>query len=85
MADTGKERFCISCGMPLRGTEDFWKGDTSKDYCVHCSREGGSMRSYEEALIGMSAFFQKTQGMAPQQAELAARDCMAKMPAWQNR
>lgn len=85
MTSDQSERFCISCGMPLRGPEDFWKGDNSKEYCVHCTREDGSMRSYDEALIGMGAFLQKTQGMAPEQAKLAAREHLAKMPAWQGR
>ena len=85
MAQTEKERFCIACGMPLRSPEDFWQGDTSKEYCVHCSREDGSMRSYEEAVIGMGHFLQKTQGMAPEQAQQAAVEWLAKMPAWQNR
>ncbi len=85
MAETRQERFCISCGMPLRGPDDFWQGDSSKDYCVHCSREDGSMRSYEEAVIGMGSFLQKTQGMAPEQAQLAAKEYLARMPAWQGR
>ncbi len=83
MAEAINERFCIACGMPLRSPADFWQGDTTKDYCIHCSREDGSMRSYEEAVVGMGFFLQKTQGMALEQAQLAAREYLAKMPAFQ--
>lgn len=85
MAETEGGRFCIACGMPLRSPEDFWRGDTSKEYCLHCSREDGSMRSYEEAVVGMGFFLQKTQGMAPEQASLAAREWLAKMPAFKHK
>ncbi len=82
MAETAQERFCIACGMPLRGPEDFWHGDTSKEYCVHCTREDGTMHSYDEKVVGMGQFLQQTQGMAPEQARLAAVEWLAKMPAY---
>ena len=78
------EKRCISCGMPMTRPEEFAAGDTSKDYCVHCARSDGSMKSYDEALIGMTGFIVQTQGLDESAAREAARALMAKMPAWKN-
>jgi hypothetical protein len=43
------------------------------------------MHSYEEKVVGMGHFLQQTQGMAPEQAKLAAIEWLAKMPAYKNR
>ena len=76
---------CIACGMPMVKAEEFAMGDMSKDYCVYCTRPDGSMQSYEEKLDGMTKFIIKTQGFAEQAAGAAAREMMAKLPAWQGR
>ncbi len=76
------KKLCISCGMPMEKSEDFASQDLSKDYCVHCARPDGSMRSYEEALVGFSAFIVKTQGLDPAAARAAAKNLLAQMPAW---
>lgn len=73
---------CISCGMPLRSAEDHPHGDTTTSYCKHCAREDGSMKSYDEVLVGMSGFLQNTQGMDAEAARGMAREMLAKMPAW---
>jgi len=75
---------CISCGMPLRRAEDYPLGDRTKDYCVHCARPDGSLKSYEEALSGMSAFIVRTQGIDEGAARRVAQGIMAKMPAWRD-
>jgi hypothetical protein len=77
------EKKCISCGMPLRKAEDYPLGDRSKEYCVHCARPDGTLKSYQEALEGMSGFLVRTQGLDAAAAREAARGLMAKMPAWQ--
>lgn len=79
------EKKCISCGMPLRQSEDYPLGDRSKEYCVHCARPDGTLKSYPQALEGMSAFLVRTQGLDAAAAREAARGLMAKMPAWQAR
>lgn len=79
------DKKCISCGMPLREAKDHPLGDTSKDYCVHCAGPDGSLKSYEEALGGMSAFIVSTQGLDPDAAREAARGMLATMPAWRDR
>ncbi len=60
-------------------------GDENKDYCVHCARLDGSMRSYEEALEGMARFMAGAQGLDDAAAREAARDMMARLPAWKDR
>ena len=76
---------CISCGMPMTKPEDFPLGDESKDYCVHCAREDGTLESYDERLVGMTGFIMQSQGLDEGAARAAARSLMAKMPAWKDR
>lgn len=76
-------KICISCGMPMREESDFPLNDTSKDYCVHCAREDGSMQSYDEKLIGTTNFIVKTQGLDSGAAAEAAKNILKKQPAWQ--
>jgi len=70
--------------MPLEKPEDYPLLDTSKDYCVHCARSDGTMKSYEEALEGMTGFMVKTQGIDETAAQDMAAILMAKMPAWRD-
>lgn len=76
---------CISCGMPMEKTEQFASGDPTKGYCVHCARPDGSMRSYEEALAGMTAFMVQSQGLDEGAAREAVLQMMARLPAWRDR
>jgi hypothetical protein len=76
---------CVSCGMPLRKAEDYPLADTSKTWCVHCARPDGALKSYDEALAGMSGFLHTTQGLDEAVARQMAAEMMAKMPAWQAR
>lgn len=78
-------KLCIACGMPMKDKADFAMGDDSKDYCVHCARQDGTMQSYEEKLRSLSAFIVKTQGLDPQVADSAARNMMAALPAWKEK
>jgi hypothetical protein len=43
------------------------------------------MKSYEEALTGMTGFLVKTQGFDQHAARKAAAGMMAEMPAWKSR
>jgi hypothetical protein len=73
---------CISCGMPMREVADYPLGDETKDYCVHCAREDGSMQAYEERAAGMAAFIVRTQGLDEAAALATAKALMARLPAW---
>jgi uncharacterized glyoxalase superfamily protein PhnB len=73
---------CLSCGMPMTRPEDFGGGNPENKYCVHCSNPDGSLKSYEEALEGMTNFMMNSRNVDRETAESAARDYMAMMPAW---
>ena len=75
-------KICIACGMPMKEKSDFALGDESKEYCKYCAREDGSMQSYEEKLDGMQGFIVRTQGLDAGAARNAAKDILAKLPAW---
>lgn len=73
---------CIACGMPMKEPAEFAMNDTSKDYCVHCAREDGTMQSFAEKLAGMTDFIVKTQGLDLAAAKEAAESMMKQLPAW---
>ncbi|MFB0559117.1 MAG: VOC family protein [Dehalococcoidales bacterium] len=73
---------CLSCGMPMTKPEDFGGGNPENIYCVHCSNPDGTLKSYDEVLKGMVNFMIMSQNMDRETAERAAREYMAKMPAW---
>ena len=75
---------CTACGMPMERAEDFAMGDSKKDYCKHCARADGSLRSYDEAVAGMTGWMVKTQGLDEGVARTMAIQTMAKLPAWKN-
>lgn len=75
-------KLCIACGMPMEKAEDFAMNDPAKDYCRYCMRPDGSMQDYEEKLDGLTGFLVKTQGLDETAARNAARQMMAKLPAW---
>jgi hypothetical protein len=76
------KKICIACGMPMNSPEDYPLGDTSKDYCIHCARPDGSMQSYDEKAESLKQFIIKTQGLDAEVAVSAAKNMMAKLPAW---
>jgi len=78
-------KICLSCGMPMTKPEDFGGGNPENLYCVHCSRPNGTLKSYEEALKGMTNFMMSTMNMDRKTAEAAAKEHMTKMPAWSSR
>lgn len=75
---------CIACGMPMTKPSDFATGDESKDYCIYCAREDGTMQSYPEKLKGTTQFLMKTQGIDETAAREAAVRLMSKLPAWKD-
>jgi len=75
---------CIACGMPMKEKSEFAMGDESKEYCVFCANEDGSMHSCEEKKASMTSFIIRTQGLAHEAAESAALSAMKKLPAWQS-
>jgi hypothetical protein len=76
---------CIACGMPMEKAADFAQGDSTRDYCVHCARTDGSMRSYDETVTGMTGFMVRTQGLDEAAARKTAIDLLSTLPAWKGR
>lgn len=71
---------CQSCSMPLT---DAKPGDM---YCGYCVDEKGRLKPYEVILEGcISGYFIPMQKMTRPQAEQAAREMLAKQPAWSGR
>jgi catechol 2,3-dioxygenase-like lactoylglutathione lyase family enzyme len=71
---------CGSCGMPLTDAKE------GQMYCEHCTDDSGHLHPYEAILEGtIQGYFMGMQGMERAQAELAAREHLAKMPAWSMR
>ncbi|AMP20606.1 hypothetical protein AZF37_04945 [endosymbiont 'TC1' of Trimyema compressum] len=52
-----KYKYCISCGMPLKEKSDYYQDKTDMNYCIHCARLDGSMKSYEEMLAWYDKIF----------------------------
>jgi hypothetical protein len=75
---------CIACGMPMNISSDFALNDENKNYCIHCARTDGNMKSFDEVKEGMTYFIIKTQGLTPEVAESAALSVMKNLPAWKN-
>jgi hypothetical protein len=76
---------CMSCGMPMTKLEDFGGGNPANIYCVYCSNPDGSLKTREEVFKGMANFMMMSQKMDRKTAERAAKERMAKMPAWSGR
>jgi len=71
---------CQSCGMPLADAAP------GRMYCGYCTDEQGRLRPYEQVFEGtVSGYFMGMQKMSRPDAEKAAREHLAKMPAWSAR
>ena len=76
---------CISCGMPMKVDEDYPGGDTTKEYCAHCARPDGSLKSWEEAIEGYTAYLEKNENIGWDEARVTAIQRLSKNPAWRDR
>jgi len=76
---------CIACGMPMEMAEDYALGDVTKTWCRYCARPDGSLRSYEEAVEGMSQWMVRTQGLDLEVARRMAVETLDRLPAWKDR
>jgi uncharacterized glyoxalase superfamily protein PhnB len=68
---------CASCGMPLKDAKE------GEMYCHYCVDDSGKLKSYDEVLEGtIQGYFMAMQKMPRDQAEKAAKELLAKQPAW---
>jgi len=79
-----EEKFCQSCGMPMRNQEDFGGGQLGNAYCVHCADAKGNLKPYDVVLENMKNFAVRSMGVSETEALKMAQEGMAKQPAWQN-
>ncbi len=73
---------CICCGMPMNKKNDFAMGDESKDYCVYCAKEDGSMKSFDEAVEGMAEYMSESEKIDKNFARKKVLEYMKSMSAW---
>jgi hypothetical protein len=79
------EKYCESCGFPLKEKKDFGGKDSDSKYCVWCCDPEGNLLSYKEVLTIWKNYLVKTTGMSEEKAIDTAKDGMSKMPAWINK
>ena len=71
---------CQSCGMPLADAQP------GQMYCGYCTDEKGTLRPYEQVFEGtVQGYFMGMQRLARGAAERAAKEHLARMPAWSGR
>jgi len=68
--------------MPMNKKNDFAMGDESKDYCVYCAKEDGSMKSFDEAVEGMAEYMSESEKIDKNFARKKVLEYMKSMPAW---
>ena len=73
---------CICCGMPMNKKNDFAMGDESKDYCVYCAKEDGSMKSFDEAVEGMAEYMSESEKIDKNFARKKVLEYMKSMQVW---
>jgi len=71
---------CQSCGMPMT------EAAPGQMYCQYCTDDQGRLKPYEAVLEGtIQGYFMGMQKMERPAAESAAKEHLAKMPAWSAR
>jgi hypothetical protein len=78
-----EEKFCESCGMPMRAQPDFGGGRLDNRYCVYCTEADGRLKPYAVVLDNMKNFAVRMLGVSETEALKIAQEGMAKQPAWQ--
>jgi hypothetical protein len=73
---------CNSCGMPFEKAEDHALGNTENEYCAYCVHPDGTLKSYDEILLGTAEFLIQSQGIDKKAAEAIARETLQNLPAW---
>lgn len=79
------EKFCESCGMPMKAVEDFGGKDENNKYCVYCTEEDGTLKAIEIKFEEMVQFVVARMNVERSVAEGITKETMSKQPAWQDR
>lgn len=81
---TKKCKSCGSCGIPLKKSEDLACGDTSGDYCHHCTDSTGKLLSFDKILKDNITYYMESQGLTETEASKIAMKYLKSLPAWKN-
>lgn len=71
--------------MPMGKPEDFGGRDMVNKYCLHCTDRDGNLKSYDEVVEGMAAFFSKINHAPTDVAKKRAIEHMSGFPAWRDK
>ncbi len=73
---------CLSCGLPTKRTQREVASEIA-DYCPSCVDQHGHLRPYSEVFERLvTRYYMAEKGMSRVDAEKAATDKLAEMPAW---
>jgi len=75
---------CIACGFPVEEAIKHHADNPGKDYCLYCSREDGSMKSYPEIVEGYAQFLMREKPIDHAAAVEEVRKGIANAPAWKD-
>ena len=75
---------CASCGWEMIEPAMHALGDVNSVYCVDCTREDGSLRTFDEVLDIIADDMVRSQGIDRAEAEKMAKEVMHRQPAWKN-
>ena len=78
----GKNKYCISCGMPLKEKSDYYKIKQIWTTVFTVLNFDGSMKSYEEMLASMIKFLNASHGLEEEQAKTVAVEMLKKQSAF---
>jgi hypothetical protein len=68
--------------MPFEKAEDHALGNPQNEYCAYCTHPDGTLKSYDEILLGTTEFLIQSQGVDKNVAEAIARETLQNLPAW---
>ena len=75
---------CASCGWEIKSEEMCALGDMNSIYCVDCTHDDGSLRSFGEVLVIIADDMVRSQGIDQTEANKMAKETMLRQPAWQD-
>jgi hypothetical protein len=79
------EKYCISCGMPLKNKEDIGCEVDKGTVCNYCINEDGSVKNCIEVFdSGVEFFMHSVPGIDKDLAERITRKNMKGQPLWQD-
>ena len=79
-----KDKFCESCGMPMKNTIDFGGKILENKYCRYCTDDSGNLKSFEEKVKDIKGLLMKTNNLEEEQAIKMAKEKLKQFPAWKD-